>query len=608
MTRPLLLFDGDCGFCRMWVERFRQRTGEHVEYVAYQEAAARFPDIPRENLAHAIHLIEPDGHRSRAAEAAYRTLTYGDCRWLMWCYRIIPGFKACSEAAYRQIARHRSFFSRLTRFFWGGSPDLPTYTVSHRLVLKGLAVIYLLAFASLGTQILGLIGSQGILPARQLLMHASGYGAKAYWLLPTLTWFNSGNTMLEVLCWGGVALATLALFDLLPTLVFALLWMFYLSLVNVGGDFLSFQWDALLLETGLIAILMTRSSKTGLFLLRWLLFRLMVQSACVKWASGDPLWHHLRALDVHFETQPLPNVGGWLAHQLPQAVHTVMCGAVFVIEGIVPFFMVAPRRLRLTAFGLLVGLQGIISLTGNYGFFNLLTIVLCSTLVDDATWKTYISSARQFVSRAPAVLNGAIGPGLQPAGATTMTASKVVIHGVAIFLFVVSLVLWGAEAGLPIPRPLIALVQLEYPLRSVNNYGLFAVMTPERNEIEIEGSTDGKEWKSYGFKYKPQALDRHPLQVAPFQPRLDWQMWFAALGDYRQNPWFVQLCAHLLMGSPDVLRLLKTNPFPGTPPRYIRASLYTYRFTTFAEHRKTGTWWTRAYRGTYLPAISLRGN
>jgi predicted DCC family thiol-disulfide oxidoreductase YuxK len=588
MKKPLLIFDGDCGFCRVWIVRCQTITGDRLQYAPQQEVGARFPEITPNDFAHAVYLIEPDGRQSRAAEAVFRSLSYGDLRWPLWVYEHVPGAKTISEALYRQVATHRPFLSRLTTLLWGQSPVLSTYTLTRHIILKVLALIYFLAFASLGTQVLGLIGSQGIAPAADLLARAGALGAKAYVLVPTLAWISHSDYFLLFLCWGGCALAVLALFDVFPTIIFGLLWLFYLSLVSIGADFLSFQWDALLLESGLLALLLVRSERVGIFMLRWLLFRLMIQSACVKWFSGDPLWRHFTALTVHFQTQPLPNPLSWFIHQFPVTVLQGLCIAVFVIEGFVPFLIFTPRRPRLVGFGLLMLLQIIIILTGNYCFFNLLAIALCLTLIDDATWKKWVRSKTATAS-SPTVVSG--GP--------TLTLF-------AIVLFSLSLIFWSWQIGLRPPKPLTFLAQAAYPFRSVNDYGLFAVMTSTRLEIQLEGSDDGKTWRAYEFKYKPQRLDRMPIQIAPFQPRLDWQMWFAALSDYRQNPWFLSFCVRLLKGTPAVLKLLKTNPFPQHPPRYIRASLAEYRFTTPTVRRATGQWWTREDRGLYLPAISLQ--
>jgi uncharacterized protein YjeT (DUF2065 family) len=413
-----------------------------------------------------------------------------------------------------------------------------------------------------------------------------------------LAWISASDHFLQGLCVTGSLFSIAAFFGFAPGLLFFAQWLLYLSLVTIGGDFMSFQWDALLLETGLLAIFLAPwvwtpkkaaaepTSRVMLWMVKWLLFRLMLQSAWVKWASGDPLWHHFTALSVHFETQPLPNALAWFAHQLPSAVHKGMCALVFVIEGLVPFLIFTPRRARLVAFGFLAALQAVIFITGNYCFFNVLTLVLCLTLVDDRTWA--------FVLRKPWI------PSNPP------PESSMVRRLAAFFIFVLSLIFWAFQLGVRPVRPLAVLAEGVYPFRSINDYGLFAEMTPTRPEIIMEGSDDGHVWKAYEFKYKPQALNQRPRQAAPLQPRLDWQMWFAALSDYRHAPWFLQFSVRLLEGSPPVLKLLKTNPFPDHPPHYLRASVYEYHFTTRAERQASGNWWRRDYKGVYLPPIALK--
>jgi hypothetical protein len=380
----------------------------------------------------------------------------------------------------------------------------------------------------------------------------------------------------------------------------ALAWVLYLSLSVAGQTFLEFQWDVLLTETGLIAVFLAAPSRlrvgSGLtaprlarFLLVWLLFRLMLSSGVVKLASGDEMWRSLTALRVHYETQPLPPWTAWFMHQLPASFQTVSCVFMFFVELALPFLFFAPRRLRHFAAAQTILLQLIVAATGNYAFFNLLTIALAVLLLDDGVFP----GRRRAAAGASAESTGKIGwPGwiLVPVAAVWLAASAVP--------FALSLGLRGATPG-----PLVAVYRLVAPFRSANGYGLFAVMTKERPEIVLEGSADGEIWKPYEFRWKPGDPLRRPRFVAPHQPRLDWQMWFAALGDYRANPWLVSTMARLQEGSPEVLGLLATNPFPGKPPRYVRAVLYDYRFTNAEERRRTGAWWTRELRGLYAPVL-----
>jgi hypothetical protein len=460
-----------------------------------------------------------------------------------------------------------------------------------------LGVAYLAAFWSLATQIVGLIGHDGILPATEYMDRARAFvaaehiGLDRFRLLPTLCWFGTSDAVLRSMCLGGVVLAALLVIGLVPAVVLPLLWIDYLSLSVVGGDFLSFQWDALLLEAGLLAIFIAPlalrerpgssedSPRLGRWLMLWLLFRLMFGSGVVKLASGDPTWRNLTALVYHYETQPIPTPLAWYAHHLPVWVNKASTAAVLAIELIAPFSIVAPRRLRHIAFALLAGLQVVIALTGNYAFFNLLAAALCVFLLDDARGDF---SARHRLRDA-------------------------LLVAVAVVTVPVSTLALVRRAGIELPIwPLVAPVaELTAPFRSVNTYGLFAVMTTTRPEIIVEGSDDGIEWKAYEFAYKAGDLRRRPPWVAPHQPRLDWQMWFAALGGWDDEPWFQSFCQRLLEGSPDVLRLLAHDPFGGRAPRYVRATLYRYRFSDAARRRTEGVWWTRERLGEYSPVLSL---
>ncbi len=398
--------------------------------------------------------------------------------------------------------------------------------------------------------------------------------------------------MLSVLLIAGIA----------PVLCLILLGAAYLSLAIAGQTFLSFQWDILLLETGFLAIFFApwrwwpgrdRSapiSRPALFLLQFLLFKLMLMSGVVKLTSGDPSWWNLTALDYHYWTQPLPTVLGWWADKSPEWIKHFSTAAVLVIEVIVPLLIWFPRRLRLLGCGLLVFLQIVIGLTGNYAFFNLLTVALCLLLIDDIAWP----GARSLTNPVP------------PSPGRSWSVWPAVVVIIVTMPLNAFLIFNGFKPEAQWPRTIESLYNLVAPFRIVNGYGLFRVMTKERSEIIIEGSADGIEWKPYEFKWKPGALDRMPAFVEPHQPRLDWQMWFAALGDVRQNPWFFGLAFRLLENSPDVVRLLGKNPFPDKPPRYLRAELYRYRFSTLAEHRRTGDWWRRQDGRTYLPPVSLR--
>jgi len=396
--KPLLIFDGDCHFCRRWVERWRELTAGAVDYAPFQEAAPRFPEIPREAFERAIHFIEQDGTVYRAAEAAFRSLgTVRGRRWLVWCYEHVPGFAPITETAYGLVARNRGLASFFTRLLWGNDVRPATYFESRRWFIRSLGAIYLIAFVSLWLQVDGLIGEQGILPVGQHLQLAQEQlGGEAHFLLPTLCWFNSSDAFLHFLCAAGALVSVLLMAGLAPALLLALLFVLYLSLTVAGQTFLSFQWDILLLEAGFLAIFFAPwrwrmsaaaeapFSRAGFFLLKLLLFKLMLMSGVVKLTSGDGSWWNLTALDYHYWTQPLPTVIGWWSDQHPEWFKKFSVAFCVAVEIIGPFFLWAPRRLRHLAACLLVFLQIAIAATGNYCFFNLLTIALCLLLFDDA--------------------------------------------------------------------------------------------------------------------------------------------------------------------------------------------------------------------------------
>jgi len=602
-AEPLIIWDGDCHFCRRWIERWREITRDAVDYAAFQESAERFPEIPREQFERSVICIEADGSVFFGAEAVFRSLRCRSSKkWLAWSYAHVPGFAAVSESLYKITASNRRFASAITRLLWGDDVRPPAYFVARRWFLRALGLIFLIAFVSLWVQIDGLIGSNGIIPVGEFLPAVRAQlGDRAVSILPTLCWFNSSDAFLHFLCGGGVVLSLLLIVGIAPALSLVALVVFYLSLAIAGQTFLSFQWDILLLETGFLSIFLAPwrlwpkrgtdppISRAALFLLKLVLFKLTIMSGVVKLTSGDDSWWDLTALDYHYWSQPLPTVIGWWADQSPEWFKRFSVAFCLVVEIIVPFFIWAPRRLRLLACGLLVFLQIMIAATGNYCFFNLLTIALCLLLIDDTIWRrqnaTVIDRRYKYSDR------------------LSIYAAAIVI------VFTLPLnarLIYGAFKPEAEWSPMLGRIYARAEAsRIVNGYGLFRVMTKDRREIVVEGSADGIDWKPYEFKWKPGDVMRAPGWCAPHQPRLDWQMWFAALSSYQQNPWFVQTVISLLHGKPKVAALFERNPFPQSPPRYVRATFYRYRFTTTEEHRQTGAWWKRQELGEYLPSVSL---
>ena len=489
----------------------------------------------------------------------------------------------------------------------------PRYGRTRSALVRGLGAAYFAAFASLAVQADGLFGSRGILPAVELLERARqalGTGPTRFWMLPTLLWLDASDRALHLLCWGGVVLAAAAALGVFPGPALLLSWLFYLSLTVAGQDFLGFQWDSLLLEAGLLGILiapwgprLTRARDEpwpfAIWLVRWLVFRLMFLSGIVKLSSGDPTWRAMQALAHHYQTQPLPTWTSWYVHQLPDRFHMVCVALMFFAELVAPFFVFGPRPIRLIGFASLVLLQVLIAATGNYGFFNFLTIILCLSFLDDRDWDWVSSRLLRFRRPKTSAEVRAL-----PRVCWSLPR-RLIVGGIGTLLLVVTggILVEAVWPSAPIPGEVAVLQNALSPLRVANPYGLFAVMTTRRPEIVVEGSDDGESWRPYRFRWKPCELDRRP-RFTPFHlPRLDWQMWFAALGgDCRSQPWFLRFEQRLLEGSPPVLALLREDPFPDRPPRYVRSRLELYRFTSWGSR----DWWERTEIGMYCPPISLR--
>lgn len=597
------MYDGDCAFCRLWVDAWRERTGDRVIYATSKEIGENYPDIPPEKYRRAVQLIDDDGRRYAGAAAVFRLLAHVPGRgWLIRLYEA-PLVAPVSEWAYRLIARHRPFCLKLTHLLWGKKIRTQKVGITARIFLQALAVAYLVAFVSLIPQLPGLVGPHGLLPATVTLAALkSQLGGAAYWFAPTLAWFSAQAGALQFMAIMGVLASLLAIGGILTVPCFIVMWALYLSLTVVGQDFMAFQWDNLLLEAGFLAIFLTplrwtsryaarvQASPLVVWLFRFLLFRLCFSSGLAKLVSGDRTWRQLTALQFHFETQPLPTPIAWFAHHLPAWFLKIAALGTFGFELVVPLLFFLPRRARAFGAGLAAVFQLLIMATGNYAFFNWLTLALCLLLLDDGMIGRFFPKVKkENVTEA------------KPEGRLRRWSLRI-LAALTITLGVAQLSAFFVR----VPRPLLVVDAVLSPLRIVNGYGLFAVMTTHRQEILIEGSDDGVTWKEYAFRDKPGDVKRAPRFIAPFQPRLDWQMWFAALSDADQNLWFTDLMFRLLQGSKPVLALFKDVPFPDAPPTYIRATLYTYRFTTLDEHKTDGAWWHRQMKFGYFPATSLR--
>ena len=594
-ARPLLVYDGDCGFCGYWARYWQKLTGDRVAYRPYQEVAAQYPAIPLASFQRAVQYITPDGHHASAAEASFLVLSHarGKRIWLS-LYRRLPGFATIAEWAYAFTAAHRPAFYRISLFLWGRDYQPPRYDLASFLFLRLFGLIYLSAFISFGVQAQGLIGSHGILPLAELVdAIGARFGPERFFLMPMVFWWNASDFAIQAVCWTGAGLSLLVVFNVLPRLSLALLFVLYLSLLYAGQEFMTYQWDTYLLEAGFLALLLSLATTPGVWLLRWLLFRFMFMSGVVKLLSGDPNWWNLSALSYHFLTQPLPTPLAWYAAHLPESLLKFATGCTFFIELLLPFLIFCPRRLRFFAAFAILLLQSFILLTGNYNWFNLQTMLLCLLLFDDAALQKIMP--RPLVRLLPACAERRV-PG---------RARSVTVAAVALLLVFCSLVQMDARFGGSPAAVAQALDRLVDPLHIVSGYGLFAVMTTERDEIVIEGSDDGIYWREYEFRYKPGDLARRAPWNIPHQPRLDWQMWFAALEDPRGLRWFPHFLQRVLENEPAVMALLARNPFPDKPPLYVRARFYDYTYTN-SEDKARGLWWQRRSLGLYFPVVRLK--
>lgn len=465
------------------------------------------------------------------------------------------------------------------------------YRLAASLFLKLLALIYFAAFASLAVQITGLAGHQGILPftakLEELRIHA---GAAAYWKLPNIFWIESSDVALTGAALAGCLFSLLLLFNRVPRLSLALLFVLYLSLFHAGQIFLNFQWDYLLLEAGFLALLLTlNANHLVIWLFHWLLFRLRFESGISKLLSGDESWSNLTALRYYFETQPLPHWGAWYAHHLPDWMLRSGAGLVLFAELLIPLLLFLPRRFRMFAAGITLFTQLLILATSNHNWFNLLTIALCLFLFDDQALRRLVPKRQ--VSHFSEV------PGPQPG----RVARWAVGLSAATIMLVSTFLLWEMVSGQRLPERITPLVSQVRAYGITQRYHVFPTINRQRLEVELEGSQDGLNWVPYRFRHKPQDPAIRPAVVLPHQPRLDWMIWFVTLSLPMNARWLDGLVYGLFENTPEVTALLANNPFSDRPPRYVRANVYRYRFTTPRERSESGHWWVRESAGPLLP-------
>ena len=489
------------------------------------------------------------------------------------------------------------------------------------LFLRGLGLIYFSAFYSLVFQIKGLISPDGILPAAEYLREVGKLGPVRYWYAATLLWLSSGSHMLVAICWIGMIAALLLVLNIWPRAVLVVCFVCFLSFVSAAQDFSGYQSDGMLLEAGFISLFFAPPglrpglgrnhppSRASLFLLQWEWFRIYFESGMVKLASGDIEWRNFTAMDEYYQNGPLPTWIGWYVQHLPHRVHAFATGATLVLElGLVWMFLL-PRPWRIACSLIVTAWQIPVILTANYTFLNYLVLLLGVLLLDDRFLLRWLPP---WVLRPIDESLLVEAPGREST-ATDVAPSKAVKYLQAIKLAIASVILswifyattlqmlWIPFGRLPLPTsPVIALE----PFRIANRYGLFAVMTRGRYEIEFQGSNDGQTWTAYPFRYKPQDPARAPGIYAPYQPRFEWNLWFASLGGWRDNMFVVSAEERLLAGNQDVLSLFAGNPFAESAPKFVRAVIRQYWFTSLEEKRRTGMWWRREELGLYAPTLT----
>src|SRR5215469_15572438 len=487
--------------------------------------------------------------------------------------------------------------------------DIPRW-----LFLRALGAIYFSAFFPLLFQIRGLVGPEGILPASHYLQAlAQSLGRwERFWYAPTLLWFSSGPGMLHALCWAGMIASLLLLLNFWPRAMLAICFVCFLSFVSAAQEFSGYQSDGMLLEAGFISLFFAPpglrpglgrahpASRASLFLLQWEWFRIYFESGMVKVLSGDPEWRDFRAMDEYYQNGPLPTWIGWYVQHLPHAFHAATVWATLALELGLVWMLFLPRRWRIVCFFIVTPWQIGVILTANYTFLNYLVLALGVLLLDDRFMRKVIpnqwapDSSRSIANPPTAEAAGEPTVARRAWKSVKLGASAVMLT----WIFYVTVA--GMLTSLPLPGfPVTALE----PFRIANRYGLFAVMTRGRYEIEFQGSDDGQSWLAYPFRYKPQQLNEPPRIYAPYQPRFDWNLWFASLGSWREYPIVPNTEVRLLSNGKDVLELLAGNPFPQQPPRLVRAVLWQYWFTSLAEKRQTGMWWRRQMLGQYAPTL-----
>lgn len=504
-----------------------------------------------------------------------------------------------------------------------GAPLASRHLWARWIFLRALGFIYFSVFYSFYFQIKGLAGPDGILPARDYLKAVEGVlHSVRFWYAPTVFWLGTSDRALMLVCWIGLIASILVFLNFWPRFSLFVCFLSFLSFIAVAQDFASYQSDGMLLEAGFISLFFAPSglrpglgttnapSRASLFLLQWEWFRIYFESGIVKLASGDQSWRHLTAMDDYYQNCPLPDWLGWYVQHLPHGFHASVTLLVLAVELALVWMLFLPRRFRIICFCIVTPMQVSIILTANYAFLNFIVLFLGFLLLDDPVYERWLPvRIRNWIQPAaraevPAEAGEVRKADWRAHASKAFSVAGVITAGFFLgWLFYASAtqLLWMFLPDVPLPQEPVRLLE---PFRVADRYGLFAVMTHERYEIEFQGSRDGgKTWAAFPFRYKPQDPAKAPGIYAPYQPRFEWNLWFASLGSWRQYRFVVYTEERLLTQDPDVLELFASDPFDDNPPPQVRAVIYQYWFTDWKAKRETGLWWRRELLGDYAPVL-----
>ena len=498
--------------------------------------------------------------------------------------------------------------------------------LSRWMFLRAIGAIYFSAFFPLAFQIRGLIGPNGILPASEYLKSiAEQLGRARFWYVPTVLWFSIGSHMLTALCWIGMAAALLLVINIWPRGMLAICFVCFLSFVSAAREFSGYQSDGMLLEAGFLAFFVAPGGfrpglavgrppiRAALYLVLWEWFRIYFESGIAKLSGGDPEWRNFTAMDDYYQNGPLPTWIGWYVQHLPHWFHAATAFFTLALEIVLILAAFLPRPFRIALFCIVTPWQIGIILTANYTFLNYLVLVLAFLLLDDRfllrffpeKWRLHlpVSVTSPLVVVTPSREEPSSLPSPPPIPSTNKDSlseaaaldgrrkwsSSLRAVRIAVLAVLFSWIFYSTAIQLiwmitPVPLPTAPVALLD-PFRIANRYGLFAAMTRGRYEIEFQGSDDGQTWIAYPFRHKPQDPSKPPGIYAPYQPRLDWNLWFASLGEWRDNPLVLRTQKRLLSNDADVLALFAANPFSQRPPHQVRTVLYQYWFTSMAEKK-----------------------